>query len=86
MLKEINNGKYRYYGNNHHQLVKSFKPANSTRCSSKSKGEINNGRYQCFEDNYHRLVKSFKRGLMQIEIQQTHSVPPKVKWKDMNIS
>ena len=25
MLKEINNGKYRYYGNNHHQLVKSFK-------------------------------------------------------------
>jgi hypothetical protein len=25
MLKEINNEKYRYYGNNHHQLVKSFK-------------------------------------------------------------
>ena len=25
MLKEINNGKYRYYGNNQHQLVKSFK-------------------------------------------------------------
>ena len=55
-------------------------------CKIKYVKKINNEKYRYYGNNHHQLVKSFKRGLMQIEIQQTHSVPPKVKWKDMNIS